>query len=97
LRLTLLTVRHDTTTSLDLLKSLRAASTAIEYERRRLAVTVVMDCGDFADRLDRAIEKSGLGQAKLIEHQPTAPKAPTEPVVTPAQMNARFSTMRRRA
>jgi hypothetical protein len=74
---------------------MRAASVAIEYERPRLAVTAVMDTGDFAARLDRAIAKSGLGQAKLIEHQ--SPKAPTEPIVSPAQMAAPFAKLRRRA
>jgi hypothetical protein len=54
-----------------------------------------MDTGDFAARLDRAIAKSGLGQAKLIEHQ--SPKAPTEPIVSPAQMAAPFAKLRRRA
>ena len=37
---------------------MRAAAIAIEYELPRLAVTATINAGDFADRLDRAVEQS---------------------------------------
>jgi hypothetical protein len=49
---------------------MRAAAIAIEYERPRLAVTAIID-QDYADRLNRAIARSGK-DPKLIEATPEA-------------------------
>jgi hypothetical protein len=51
---------------------LRAAALAIQYESPKLAVTAYLgDADDFAARLDRALQRSGLkSNPKLIEHQP---------------------------
>ena len=47
---------------------MRAAAIAIEYELPRLAVTATVDAGDFADQLERAVERSRMIEAKpLIE------------------------------
>jgi hypothetical protein len=64
---------------------------AIEYERPRLAVTAIIG-EDIAARLDKAIERSSLGAAKLIE----LPK-PTDPLVSAAEMVKPFQTLKRRA
>src|SRR5262245_58689274 len=48
------------------LQHLRAAAIAIEYERPRLAVTAHIDGGDFAERLEKAIERSHA--ARISEH-----------------------------
>jgi hypothetical protein len=45
---------------------MRAAAIAIEYELPRLAVTANINAGDFADRLDRAVEQS----RRVIEAKP---------------------------
>jgi hypothetical protein len=47
---------------------MRAASLAIPFESRKLAVVAqVADDGSFAERLDRALARSGM--TKLIEHR----------------------------
>jgi len=80
---------------------LRAAQIAIEYERPRLAVTAVINGDDWAQRLDRAIERSNA--ARVIEHAPSAPKDENvvvreRPVVgpSPTPMDAPFPSPRRR-
>jgi hypothetical protein len=70
---------------------MRAAAIAIEYERASLKATALVVDGDFATRLEAAIERSGIGQ-KLIEAKPVE-LPPTGPDPTP--MNAAFP--RRRA
>jgi len=90
-------------TSLDLLQAvyrcpalplptrMRAAGMALPFEHPKLAVAAMLHYdGDFADRLDRALERSAQPM-KVIEAKPV------EPQVTPAQMNAPFATLRRRA
>jgi hypothetical protein len=43
---------------------MRAAAIAIEYELPRLAVTATVNAGDFADQLERAVERSRAVEAK---------------------------------
>ena len=45
---------------------MKAAAIAIEYELPRLAVTATVNAGDFADQLERAIDRS----RKVIEAKP---------------------------
>jgi len=45
---------------------MRAAAIAIEYELPRFAVTATINSGDFAVRLDQAIERSRMIEAKPI-------------------------------
>ena len=45
---------------------MKAAAIAIEYELPRLAVTATIDGGDFANQLERAIDRS----RKVIEAKP---------------------------
>ena len=72
---------------------MRAAAIAIEYERPSLkAMALVVDGGDFAQRLEAAIERSGI--TKFIEHrvEEKPELAPVGPEPTP--MNAPFSKPR---
>jgi hypothetical protein len=45
---------------------MRAAIAAIQFEHPKLAVTANINAGDFADRLDRAVEQS----RRVIEAKP---------------------------
>ena len=102
-------------TSLDLLRAIyqspelplptrmRAASMAIAYEHPKLAVTAIIDDDGFAERLDRAIARSGLApkhQPKLIEAQSETVAEPAEPLPpagpSPTPMAAPFASFRRR-
>jgi hypothetical protein len=74
---------------------MKAASIAIEYERPSLKATAIVPVGgDFAARLEKAIERSASNgannQPKLIEAQPTIEHSPNElqPTATP-QASAR--------
>ena len=44
--------------SLPLLTRIRAATAALPHEHPKLAVTATVNAGDFADQLERAIERS---------------------------------------
>jgi len=65
---------------------MKAAAIAIEYELPRLAVTATFDGGDFAARLDQAIDRT----RKVIEAKPinniSSDNIPTDtkPVVQPS-------------
>jgi hypothetical protein len=72
-------------TSLDLLRAIyrrvdlplstrmRAATAALPHEHPKLAVTTVVNAGDFADQLEKAIERSRMVEAKpTIEAKPIA-------------------------
>jgi hypothetical protein len=78
---------------------MRAAAMAIPFEHPKLAVTAVISDDSFAERLDRAIERSGLGPKgpKVIEAAPAEPRElpPTGPAPTP--LGAPFAHERRRA
>jgi hypothetical protein len=50
---------------------MRAAAMALPFERPKLAVTATINGGDFAERLDKAIERSRNSRnGVVIEHQP---------------------------
>jgi hypothetical protein len=47
---------------------LRAATAALPHEHPKLAVTAMVNAGDFADQLERAVERSRMIEAKpMIE------------------------------
>jgi hypothetical protein len=54
---------------------MRAAGMALQFEHPKLAVTALTTEGGFADRLDRAIERSNrvrqIADGKVIDHEPT--------------------------
>src|SRR5215831_15204115 len=61
---------------------MKAAAIAIEYELPRLAVTATIDSGDFAEKLERAIDRS----RKVIEAKPVinvSSDNDTKPTVQP--------------
>jgi hypothetical protein len=74
-------------------RRLKAACEAAQYVHPTFKATaMVIAGGDFAQRLEAAIERSGLGH-KVIEHTPPAER---EPLVTAAEMAAPFSKLERR-
>ena len=52
--------------SLPLPTRMRAATAALPHEHPKLAVTTVVNAGDFADQLERAIQRSRMIEAKPI-------------------------------
>jgi hypothetical protein len=77
---------------------MRAAAIAIPFEQPKLMATAVTHFdGDFATRLDRAIDRSAE-QPKVIEQPSRLIEAKAvEPQVTPAEMARPFQSLRRRA
>ena len=54
--------------SLPLPTRMRAATAALPHEHPKLAVTTVVNAGDFADQLERAVERSRMIETKpMIE------------------------------
>jgi hypothetical protein len=75
---------------------MKAASIAIEYEKPTLKATAIIQGGDFASRLEKAIQRSvnggsSLRQVKTIEHAPSE----LRPEPTSADERARFIPRRR--
>src|SRR5262245_28822369 len=74
---------------------MRAAAIAIEYERPALKATMVVAGGDFAQRLEAAIERSGVNpKLPTLINAEAEPLPPVGPEPTP--LNAPFSAPRRR-
>jgi hypothetical protein len=59
---------------------MRAAGPALPFERPKLSATAFIAAGgDFAERLERALERSNAarnGGTVVIDHSPPAPSAP---------------------
>ena len=60
-----------------LMTRMRAAIAAIQFEHPKLAVTATVQAGDFADQLERAVERS---RRVMIEVKPMIEATPTENV-----------------
>ena len=58
--------------SLPLMTRMRAATAALPHEHPKLAVTTVVNAGDFANQLEQAIERSRRVSPTLIEAKPEA-------------------------
>lgn len=67
--------------SLPLMTRMRAATAALPHEHPRLAVTAVVNSGDFADQLERAIERSR--KVSMIDATPMT-NVPTDNVSSEA-------------
>jgi hypothetical protein len=78
---------------------MKAASIAIEYERPTLKATAIIQGGDIAERLERAIERSNGGRLTgptIIEAQPEShPPSELSPHRTSADGRAPFIPRRR--
>jgi hypothetical protein len=76
---------------------MKAASIAIEYERPTLKATAIIQGGDIAERLERAIERSQNGgklPPKVIEARPATEHSASE--LTPQASARSFIRPRRR-
>jgi hypothetical protein len=62
--------------TIPLVTRMRAAIAALPFESPKLAVVATLTAGDFADQLDRAVERSSRVM-KTIDHQPTQPPPST--------------------
>jgi hypothetical protein len=58
--------------SLPLMTRIRAATAALPHEHPKLAVTTVVNAGDFADQLEKAIERSRKVSPTMVEGNVTA-------------------------
>ena len=58
--------------SLPLMTRMRAATAALPHEHPKLAVTTVVNVGDFADQLEKAVERSRKVSPTMIEGNVTA-------------------------
>jgi hypothetical protein len=58
--------------SLPLMTRMRAATAALPHEHPKLAVTTVVNVGDFADQLEKAVERSRKVSPTIIEANVTA-------------------------
>ena len=58
--------------SLPLPTRMRAATAALPHEHPKLAVTTVVNVGDFADQLEKAVERSRKVSPTMIEGTVTA-------------------------
>ena len=78
---------------------MKAAQVAIEYERPTLKATAIIQGGDIAERLERAIERSNGGRLTgptIIEAQPEShPPSELSPHRTSADGRAPFIPRRR--
>jgi hypothetical protein len=79
-------------------RRLRAASEAAQYMHPTFKATAVIIGGDsFAEKLERAIERSGMASPaapRLIEHTEATPELPPAGP-SPRPLNAPFSSRRR--
>ena len=52
---------------------MRAATAALPHEHPKLAVTTLVNVGDFADQLEKAVERSRKVTPTMIEAKPNVP------------------------
>ena len=58
--------------SLPLMTRIRAATAALPHEHPKLAVTTVVNVGDFADQLEKAVESKSQTMIEAKANVPTA-------------------------
>jgi hypothetical protein len=73
--------------SLPLMTRMRAATAALPHEHPKLAVTTVVNVGDFADQLEKAIERSRKVTPTMIEATVTATANVSSDTTRPVQTN----------
>ena len=73
--------------SLPLPTRMRAATAALPHEHPKLAVTTVVNVGDFADQLEKAIERSRKVSPTMIEGTVTATANVSSDTTRPVQTN----------
>ena len=86
-------------TSLDLLQAIyrnpevplpvrmRAAMASLPHEHPKLAVTTVVNVGDFADQLEKAVARSRMVSPTMIEGSVTATANVSSDTTRPVQTN----------